>query len=144
MGLLLDIKETVAVAPKPGRVNLLDIAQQIEPYIPQTQKKGFFESNKDGWRLGSLDLARAMSGLLDSVGPPEKMKAKLNVEEGQDWTLKGEGFAKKIEDLIEDHPEWQNPPPPQWLRSLSPAMEHRLSEAREVTKEIGDFPIYVR
>ena len=109
MGLLADIKETVKV-PEPERVDLLDIAQQIEPYIPQTKKKGFYEANKDGWRLGALNLARAFGGMLDYVGPPEEIKKEINLEAGETlWTLKGDTFAAKVEDLIEDHPEWQNP-----------------------------------
>lgn len=116
MGLLSDI---VAEVKRPEQleqpllpykdVDLLDIAQQIEPYIPQRQKKGFFEANKDGWRLGGLNLARAFGSMLDYVGPPEEMRDQINIESGMSWTLRGETFAAKIEELIEDHPEWQNP-----------------------------------
>ena len=106
MGMLADIAEQVE---QPKRIGLLDIAQQIEPYIPQTQKKGFFEANKDGWRLGSLNLARAFGSMLDYVGPPEAMRERINQDAGTAWKLKGETFATKIEELIEDHPEWQIP-----------------------------------
>ena len=92
-----------------NNVDLLDIAQQIEPYIPQTQKKGFFEANKDGWRLGSLNLARAVSTMHDYVGPPEAVREQINLEAGTAWKLKGETFATKIEELIENHPEWRLP-----------------------------------
>jgi len=109
MGLLADIAEQVE---PPQRVSLLDLVQQIEPYTPKEKaKKGFWKSNIDAWRIGGLNLAKAVSGLFEYVGPPESMRKEINVTAGMNWTLPGEEFGEKVDDLIARHPEWQNEQP---------------------------------
>lgn len=130
MGVLAGIVEDVYRQPKQSPLSgiLMDIESEQGPYEPP--KKGFWESNRDGWRLGFMTVAKTADAMFSNelgnlladvvkdmaIEDQPQLKEKFEQMEKTNgfWQLKAqqqrghEEYAKQIDDLIDRHPEWQN------------------------------------